>query len=191
MFQSSPELRALAAKLELAYINKERAAQVSSTGRGILWKWWSIIKVAERRLAGREEELARQKEEEETKLEREVILSSSIALSFLQDFSLSFIMFGKFYLETWFISWMGSCQWPFSCQMIEERDRREIVEEQIAKIRSMTSISHFKQGSRSARLSPQSMAKYASMCRIVLEEKEVWLYIMSKRSMSIAAKCPY
>ena len=29
--QSSPELRALAAKLELAYINKERAAQVSST----------------------------------------------------------------------------------------------------------------------------------------------------------------
>jgi len=54
--QSSPELRALAAKLELAYINKERAAQV-----------------AERRLAGREEELARQKEEEETKLEREMI----------------------------------------------------------------------------------------------------------------------
>ena len=30
------------------------------------------IKVAERRLAGREEELARQREEEETKLEREV-----------------------------------------------------------------------------------------------------------------------
>ena len=51
-------------------------------------------------MAGREEELARQKEEEETKLEREVILSSSIALSFLRDFSLSFIMFGKFYLET-------------------------------------------------------------------------------------------
>lgn len=71
--QSSPELRALAAKLELAYINKERAAQV-----------------AERRLAGREEELARQKEEEEAKLEME---------------------------------------------MIEERDRREIVEDQIAKIR--------------------------------------------------------
>ena len=51
-------------------------------------------------MAGREEELARQKEEEETKLEREVILSSSIALSFLQDFSSSFIMFGKLYLQT-------------------------------------------------------------------------------------------
>ena len=39
--------------------------------------------MAERRLAGREEELARQKEEEETKLEREV---RSIVLSSLQDF---------------------------------------------------------------------------------------------------------
>ena len=61
-------------------------------------------------MAGREEELARQKEEEETKLEREVILSSSIALSFLQDFSFSIVMFGKLYKETYFISWMGSCQ---------------------------------------------------------------------------------
>jgi len=54
--QSSPELRALASKLELAYINKERAAQV-----------------AERKLAGREEELARQREEEEIRLEKEMI----------------------------------------------------------------------------------------------------------------------
>ena len=34
--------------------------------------------MAERRLAGREEELARQREEEETKLEREVSMSMSI-----------------------------------------------------------------------------------------------------------------
>merc|ERR1719509_733553 len=71
--QGSPELRALAAKLEQAYINKERSAQV-----------------AERKLAGREEELQRQREQEELMLEM---------------------------------------------QILEERERRELVEEQCTKIR--------------------------------------------------------
>merc|ERR1719319_893540 len=71
--QGSPELRALAAKLEQAYINKERSAQV-----------------AERKLAGREEELQRQREQEEMMLEM---------------------------------------------QILEERERRELVEEQYTKIR--------------------------------------------------------
>ena len=79
--------------------------------------------MAERRLAGREEELARQKEEEETKLEREV---RSIVLSSLQDF----------FSENPIYQLAGLLTLFFSCQMIEERDRREIVEDQIAKIRS-------------------------------------------------------
>ena len=37
--QGSPELRALAAKLEQAYINKERAAQVSGRGEGCSGEW--------------------------------------------------------------------------------------------------------------------------------------------------------
>ena len=87
--QGSPELRALAAKLEQAYINKERSAQVPrylDGAKGHL----SCIKVAERKLAGREEELRRQREQEEMMLEM---------------------------------------------QILEERERRELVEEQCTKIR--------------------------------------------------------
>ena len=82
--QGSPELRALAAKLEQAYINKERSAQVGPRDN------LSCIKVAERKLAGREEELRRQREQEEMMLEM---------------------------------------------QILEERERRELVEEQCTKIR--------------------------------------------------------
>merc|ERR1712018_435971 len=54
--QSSPELRALAAKLEQAYINKERAAQI-----------------AERNLQARQEEQSRQQEIQDLLEEKQYI----------------------------------------------------------------------------------------------------------------------